>query len=49
MDEVIHAAGADPLLERLRLVNDPGAKAVLQAVAEMSGRGAPLPAGRGRL
>lgn len=39
LDEVIHAAGADPLAERLRLADNPRAKAVLEAVAEMSGWG----------
>lgn len=36
LDELINAAGADPLAERLRLANDPRAVAVLEAVAEMS-------------
>jgi isoquinoline 1-oxidoreductase beta subunit len=39
LDEVIHAAGADPLAERLRLADNPRARAVLEAVAEMSGWG----------
>ena len=34
---MIHAAGADPLEERLRLCSDPLARRVLEAVAEMSG------------
>lgn len=37
LDELIEAAGADPLEERLRLCNDPLARQVLEAVAEMSG------------
>lgn len=37
LDELIEAAGADPLEERLRLCSDPLARQGLEAVAEMSG------------
>lgn len=36
LDELIEAAGADPLEERLRLCSDPLARQTLEAVAEMS-------------
>ena len=48
LDEVIHAAGADPLEERLRLCDHGPSRKVLEAVAEMSGWGAPMAAGGGR-
>lgn len=37
LDELIAAAGADPMEERLRLCRDPLARLTLEAVAEMSG------------
>ncbi len=37
LDEVIHAAGADPMAERIRLMWDDASRAVLEAVAELSG------------
>ncbi len=50
LDEMIHAAGADPLEERLRLrlVNDDVARRVLERVGEMSGWGSALGPDRGR-
>lgn len=48
LDELIHAAGADPLQERLRLCTHEPSKRVLQAVAEMAGWSTPLPQGSGR-
>jgi len=48
LDELIRAAGADPMEERLRLVNHPVHRAVLEAVAEMSDWGTDLGPGRGR-
>lgn len=48
LDELIHAAGADPLDERLRLCADPLARKVLEAVGEMSDWTGPLGDGRGR-
>ncbi len=46
-DELVHAAGADPLAERLRLCADGRARRVLEAVGEMSGWGRAPGAGRG--
>ena len=49
VDEVIHAAGADPLEERLRLCSWDVARGVLEAVGEMSNwTGTKLPEGKGR-
>jgi CO/xanthine dehydrogenase Mo-binding subunit len=48
MDELAAAAQIDPLEFRLRYVTDPRAVAVLQAAAQQSGWGTPLPAGEGR-
>lgn len=49
LSELIYAAGADPLLERLRLVSDPISRGVLEAVGEMSSwEGADIGSGRGR-
>lgn len=39
LDELIHTAGADPVEERLRLIDDPVARDVLSAAAEMAGWG----------
>jgi isoquinoline 1-oxidoreductase beta subunit len=48
LDELIHAAGADAMEERLRLCwHEPSRKA-LEKVAEMSNWGAPLAANKGR-
>lgn len=48
LDELIHAAGADPLEERLRLCSNPEARKVLEAVGEMSGWDGVFGNGRGR-
>lgn len=48
LDELIHAAGADPLEERLRLCNDALARQVLETVAEMCDWQGVLGGGRGR-
>ncbi len=48
LDELIHAAGADPMEERLRLCWHAPSRKVLEAVAEMSGWGGALPDNKGR-
>ncbi len=48
LDELIHAAGADPLAERLRLSNHPRARKVLETVGEMSDWGSTMAPNRGR-
>lgn len=48
LDELIHAAGADPLAERIRLMNDDVSRKVLEAVGEMSNWGSDLGPNRGR-
>ncbi len=48
MDELAASAGADPLAFRLRYLDDPRARAVLETAARCAGWGEPLPAGEGR-
>jgi isoquinoline 1-oxidoreductase beta subunit len=49
LSELIHAAGADPLEERLRLIADADSRRVLEAVGEMADwAGADIGPGRGR-
>ena len=48
IDELAHAAGADPIAYRRSLTSDPRTQAVLDLVAEKSGWATPAPAGRAR-
>ncbi len=48
MDELAATGGADPLAFRLRYLDDPRARAVVEAAARRAGWGAPLPEGVGR-
>lgn len=45
LDELIHAAGADPLMERIRLTRHKVSRQVLETVGDMSNWGAPLAKG----
>lgn len=48
LDELIHAAGADPMTERIRLMQDAVSRRVLETVAEMSSWGGELGPNKGR-
>ncbi|WP_116364300.1 xanthine dehydrogenase family protein molybdopterin-binding subunit [Parahaliea mediterranea] len=48
VDELLIAAGQDPLAGRLALCNDPASRRVLETVRDMSGWNEPLPPGHGR-
>ena len=48
LDELIHEAGADPMEERIRLMDHDVSRKVLEAVAEMSSWGGELAPNKGR-
>ncbi len=48
LDELIHAAGVDPLAERIRLCNHAASRTVLETVGEMSNWGSKLDENQGR-
>lgn len=48
LDELIHAAGADPLRERIRLCTHDASRRVLEEAGRLSDWGSPLEAGQGR-
>jgi isoquinoline 1-oxidoreductase beta subunit len=48
LDEMLYAAGRDPVEARLKLMTDPREKAVLELAADKAGWGKPLPEGRAR-
>lgn len=48
LDELIHAAGGDPMAERIRLCNHVPSRRVLEEVAKLSNWNSPLPKGKGR-